>query len=95
MVDLAQSRIINEIFLVKSLPCRILSIQFHFISSSIILVPRLIIRFSSCSTQLDMKYIRLLNVKMLTIVGILTFISMINTTSESSKAIKSLHFSAF
>ena len=30
-----------------------------------------------------MKFIMLINVKMPTIVGILTFISMINTTSES------------
>ena len=34
----------------------------------------------SCSTQLSMKFILLINVKMPTIVGILTFISMINTT---------------
>ena len=36
----------------------------------------------------------LLNVKMPTTVGILTVLSMINTTSESLKEI-SLHFSAF
>ena len=34
--------------------------------------------------------IMLINVKMPTLVGILTFISMTNTTSESLKAIKSL-----
>ena len=34
-----------------------------------------------------MKFILLINVKMPTIVGILTFISMINTTSERLKAI--------
>ena len=33
-----------------------------------------------------MKFIMLINVKMPIIVGILTFISMINTTSESFKA---------
>ena len=38
----------------------------------------------SCSTQLSMKFILLINVKMPTIVGILTFISRINSTSESS-----------
>ena len=38
------------------------------------------------SAQLSTKYILLINVKMLTIVGILTFISMINTTSERLKA---------
>ena len=40
----------------------------------------------SCSTQLSTKVILLINVKMPTIVGILTFISMINTTSERLKA---------
>ena len=40
----------------------------------------------SCSTQLSTKFILLINVKMPTIVGILTFISMINTTSERLKA---------
>ena len=40
----------------------------------------------SCSTQLSMKFILLINVKMPTIVGILTFIGMINTTSERHKA---------
>ena len=38
-----------------------------------------------CSTQLSMKFVLLINVKMPTIVGILTFISMINTTAERSK----------
>ena len=36
--------------------------------------------------QLRTKFILLINVKMPTIVGILTFISMINTTSETLKA---------
>ena len=35
----------------------------------------------SCSTQLSMEFILLMNMKMPTIVGILTFISMINTTN--------------
>ena len=39
-----------------------------------------------CSTQLSTKLILLINVKMPKIVGILTFISMINTTSERLKA---------
>ena len=43
-----------------------------------------------CSTQL--KFIMLINVKMPTIVGILTFISTINTTSESLKARKVFNF---
>ena len=45
------------------------------------LVPRLL-NFFPFSTQLSTKFILLINVKMPTIVGILTFISMINTTSE-------------
>ena len=36
-----------------------------------------------CSTQLSMKFILLINVKMPTIVDILAFISRINTASES------------
>ena len=39
-----------------------------------------------CSTQLSTKFILLINVKMPTIVGIFSFISMINTTSERLKA---------
>ena len=46
----------------------------------------------SCPIQLGMKFILLINVNMPTIVGILTFISGINTTSESLKAKKSLLF---
>ena len=38
-----------------------------------------VIKLSSCLTQLSMILILLINVKMPTIVGILTFISMINT----------------
>ena len=41
-----------------------------------------VIKLFSCSTQLSTKFILLINVKMPTFVGILTFISMINTTSE-------------
>ena len=44
-----------------------------------------VIKLFSCSTQLSMKFAMLINVKMPTIVGILTFISMINTTSERLK----------
>ena len=40
----------------------------------------------SCSTQLSTKFILLINVEMPTFVGILTFISMINTTSERLRA---------
>ena len=45
-----------------------------------------VIKKMSCSTQLSTKFILLINVKMPTIVGILTFISMVNTTSERLKA---------
>ena len=41
-----------------------------------------IIKLFSFSTQLSTKFIMLINVKMPIIVGILTFVSMINTTSE-------------
>ena len=44
-----------------------------------------VIKLFPCSTQLSTKFILLINVKMPTIVGILTFISMINTTSERLK----------
>ena len=49
----------------------------------------------SCSTQLSLKFVMLINVKMPTSVGILTYISMINITSETLKARKNLYFSAF
>ena len=40
----------------------------------------------SCSIQLSTTFILLINVKMPTVVGILTFISMVNTASERLKA---------
>ena len=42
-----------------------------------------VIKLFSCSTQLSSKFILLINIKMPTIDGILTFIGMINTTYES------------
>ena len=45
--------------------------------------PEVINLFSSCSTELSIAFILLINVKMPTIVGILAIISRINTTSES------------
>ena len=45
-----------------------------------------VIKLFSCSTQLSRKFILLINVKMPTIVGILTFVSMINSISERLKA---------
>ena len=53
-------------------------------------------KLSSCSTQLNTRLIILISIKMPTFVEILTFISMINTTSESLKAKQVLivqHFS--
>ena len=49
-----------------------------------------VIKLFSCSIQPSMKFILLINVKMPTIVGILTFISMMNTNSE-----KLLYLSVF
>ena len=45
-----------------------------------------VIKLFSCSTQLSTKFILLINVKMRTIIGILTYISMINTTHKRLKA---------
>ena len=45
-----------------------------------------VIKLFPCSIHLSTKSILLINVKMLKVVGILTFISMINTTSEGLKA---------
>ena len=47
-----------------------------------------VIQLFSCSTQL--KLVMLINVKMPTIIGIVSFISMLNTTSESLKARKTI-----
>ena len=44
-----------------------------------------VIKLFSCSTQLNTKFIVLINVKMPTNVGISTFMRMINTTSERLK----------
>ena len=46
-----------------------------------------VIKLFPFSTQLSTKFVLLINVKMPTIVGILTFISRINITSERLKAI--------
>ena len=53
-----------------------------------------VLKLFSCSTQLSMNYIMLINVKMPTIVGILIFMNMTNTKSESLKA-RSLYFPVF
>ena len=45
-----------------------------------------VIKLFSCSTQQSTKFILLINVKMPTVVGILPFISMMNTAHERLKA---------
>ena len=50
-----------------------------------------VIHFISRSTQLSMKTILLINVKMPTVVGILTFIMRINTAPRKLKSKKNLH----
>ena len=49
-----------------------------------------VIKLVTCSTQLSTNFILLKNVKMPTVVGILTFISMVNTASERLKTRNSL-----
>ena len=60
---------------------------FFYLSGALILTCLEVIKLFSCSTQLSMKFILRINVKMTTIVDILTFISRINT-SVSLKARK-------
>ena len=66
-----------QIAAVVNKPFILYSIQ--IIDHDFSLAPELLL----CSTQLSMKFILLINVKMPTIVGILTFISRVNTSSES------------
>ena len=54
-----------------------------------------VIKLFSCSTQLSKNLILLINVKMPTIVGIFTLMSMINTASENFKAWKTFIFHHF
>ena len=54
-----------------------------------------VIKLLSCSTQLNIKFIMLINVKMPTNIGILMFVSMINKTSESLNARKVFIFQYF
>ena len=73
--------------------CKELMFQ-HYNDFKYALGPK-VIKLFPCSTQLSMKFILLINVKMPTIVGILTFISMINAASESFKARKGFIFHHF
>ena len=54
-----------------------------------------VIKLFSCSAQLRLKFILLINVKMPTIVGILTFISRINYMLWSPKPEISIYFGYF
>ena len=54
-----------------------------------------VIKLFSCSTQLSTKFILLINVKMPTFFGILTFVCRINTTLESLEARKIFIFQCF
>ena len=53
-----------------------------------------VIKLFSCSTQLSMKFFLLINVKMPTIVGILTFMSRTNSILDLSEP-KNLNFLTF
>ena len=57
-------------------------------------VPEVIKNFS-CSTQLSMEFFLLINVKMPTIVGILTFMNMKNSIISLSEPKKMLNFQCF
>ena len=54
-----------------------------------------VIKLFSCSTQLSIKIILLINIKLPTTFDILIFISMINTTSENLKGRKIFIFQHF
>ena len=54
-----------------------------------------VIKLFSCSAQLRLKFILLINVKMPTIVGILTFISRMNYRLWSSKPQSSIYLGYF
>ena len=64
----------------------------------IVSIPRLgpeVIQLFSCSAQLRLKFNLLINVKMPTIVGILTFISRINYRLWSSNPLNFIHLGYF
>ena len=54
-----------------------------------------VIKLFSCSTQLSMKFFLLINVKMPTIVGILTFVNRKNNILGLSESEKKLNFLIF
>ena len=61
-------------------------LKYHLLFDCILGQAPEVIKLFLCSTQLNTKFILLINAKMPTIVGILIFISMTNTTSERPKA---------
>ena len=68
----------------------------HFLHNSpkMVLGPKVIKHFS-CSAQLSMKFFLFINVKMPTIVGILTFMSRKNSVIGLSEPKKRLNFLIF
>ena len=67
----------------------------HELAVMALVRPGLRLYKKNLAQQLSMKFIILINVKMPTIVGILTFISMINNPSESLKAREIFIFQRF
>ena len=65
---------------------------FYIMTDSSKLSGPCVVKLFLYSTQLSTNFVLLTNVKMQTIVGILTIICMINTTSETLKARNSLYF---
>ena len=63
-------------------------------SDPVIIGPE-VIKLFSCSTQLSMKFFLLINVKMPTIVGILTFMNRKNSILGLSESEKKLNFLIF
>ena len=78
----AIGRVLEKITIMATLQTVIMIIKYCIFSISSHRPGPEVIKLFSCSTQLSTKFILLINVIMPTIVGILTFISMINTTSE-------------
>ena len=60
-------------------------LSFYFVAIYIKLPGSETIKLYSCSTQLSMKFFQLINVKMPTAVGILTFINMKNSIQDLSQ----------
>ena len=74
--------------------CVVFHLLSYFVSASCESSGPEVMKKKICSTQLSLEFIKLINVKMPTVVGILTIISLINTASESLKVKNNLEFSA-